>query len=752
MAIIREHTNPQAEYKVGGGYCHYMMTALFAAVAVVLLSSCADWVQGKIPMDSDKLNGSLDGMLTPKEEITELSAPAELFASRGLYAGEIRLNWKEVPGATSYKIWRIVQTGEKTPETEEFTDLLKEVYGSTAYNDRVLSNPMATSEEYANFYFYCVTAENVSKDLSSDYSIPAVGWLMPAPKNVEATKGEAAEYVTVSWDSVPGANSYTVWRTTNAAGYGMTQIDAVLSNRTMYKNVMLQKEQGTEFYYQIVANIGSHSSAPSSLAMGYSLLDGAPQAVENVCVTNGIGTDKTRLTVTWNEGVPATDGGKITYSVYRTSSKDSAYLQVASNLPADKPTYTDKPDKTGVYYYYYVQVVEIAPDELGEGTIELKSPFSKSGSTSDNPAFGCLLSPPSMVECEDADTETKAKLRWSPAIGSEIEGVKFEYHLYGSENKSSWQLLEAAEPSRDGDSFTCEVPRYTFYMIRTYNPAVSIESVNSDMTSPSPDAPTDVHASKTENLTMYSPNKNGVYPVKITWTAPAGDDIKYYVYRSKKPDGGFQKLTDKPMVETEYIDVNTAAKPGEYYYYKVISLNSLNQGKKSNDPANDPAHHARGYGALTAEQWFREYNKTSLKSQSKLTLMHKPNNLDKVGSETIKGDISGTLGYTAKVEGLGARITMPYTDYADFYVTGTNNEVYFRLNGDTNTTSNMSANGKMDGTVKCTGMYPGSAGYDAIEIKGGGAGGGYYVVTTMDLGGNVIFDAAHVDWLVGEER
>ncbi|MDE6773034.1 MAG: fibronectin type III domain-containing protein [Treponemataceae bacterium] len=250
---------------------------------------------------------------------------------------------------------------------------------------------------------------------------------------------------------------------------------------------------------------------------------------------------------------------------------------------------------------------------------------------------------------------------------------------------------------------------------------------------------------------MYSPNKNGVYPVKITWIAPAGDDIKYYIYRSKKTDGGFQKLTAKPIEETEYIDANTTAKPGEYYYYKVISLNSLNQGNKGNDPANDPAHNARGYGALTADQWFREYNKTTVKSQTKLTLMHKPNNLDKVGSETISGDISGTLGYTAKVQGLGARITMPYVDYADFYVTGTQ-EVYFKLNGNTNTTSDMSANGSMDGTVVCTGMYPGNAGYDAIEIKGGGAGGGYYAVTTRDLGGNVIFSDAHVDWLVGEER
>ncbi|MDE5898595.1 MAG: hypothetical protein K2H09_04955 [Treponemataceae bacterium] len=722
-----------------------------AAAAALLLSSCADWVQGKIPMDSDLAHGSLDELLVPEEKITELAAPAELFASQGLYAGKISLTWKEVPGATSYKIWRIVKTDNEMPDTEEFTDLLKEVYGSVAYEDTILLNPTATSAEYGNFYFYCVTAENVSSNLVSAYSSPAAGWLMPAPKNVEAEKGESTESVTITWSPVPGANSYTVWRTTNSAGYSMAKIATVPSNHTAYKNIMLTNEQGTEFYYQIAAQIGANSSAPSSLAMGYSLMDGAPQAVKNVRVVNGIGTDKTRLTVEWDEGAPASDEGTITYSVYRTSSEDSAYLLVAEKIKADVPTFTDRPDKTGVYYYYFIQVVEAKPDELGEGTVELKSSFSKSGPTSDSPAFGCLLSPPSSVECEDAEAEDMSKLKWTPAIGSEVEGVEFKYRIYGSENKSSWQLLESAEPSQEGGTFVCEVPRHTFYMIRTYNPAAGIESVNSGMASPSPNAPTNVRASKTEDLTTYPPNKYGVYPVKITWTPPAGDDISYYVYRSTKPDSAFIKLTSKPIQETEYIDINTAAKAGTYYYYKVVSLNSLEQGSKGNDPANDPNNDARGYGALTAEQWFREYDKNITSSQAKLSLMHKPNNLDKVGSETINGAISGTLGYTASVQGLSARIIMPYKNYADFYIPGTT-EPIFILNGNTNTTSNISANGTMDGTVACTGMYPGEVKYDYVQVKGGAAGGGYYPVTTKDLEGNVIFDSIQVDWTVGDDQ
>lgn len=54
--------------------------------------------------------------------------------------------------------------------------------------------------------------------------------------------------------------------------------------------------------------------------------------------------------------------------------------------------------------------------------------------------------------------------------------------------------------------------------------------------------------------------------------------------------------------------------------------------------------------------------------------------------------------------------------------------MYFTLNGNSNTTANMSSNGTMDGTMSCTGMYPGKIYYDRIDIKGGAAGGGTYGV------------------------
>ena len=353
-----------------------------------------------------------------------------------------------------------------------------------------------------------------------------------------------------------------------------------------------------------------------------------------------------------------------------------------------------------------------------------------------------------------------------------------------------------------------------FFVITTVNEdGVDKESAKSEIVAPVPEAPRDVYATKTAGLktiqnkvaaaggtfdeSLWTVNKNEVYPVLITWDAPKdGADGGYDIYRSTKADSGFKKVDSVSKDKKYYIDSYATAKSGIMYFYKVVSLNSLGQGRKSNTPENDIEHNARGYGAITREQWFREYNKNIASSQKKLTLMHNPSDLDKVGSESVKGNISGTLGYNAKVAGLGAEITMPYTNYADHFISDDSTlGIKFILDGNTDTTSNMSANGHMHETVHCfsrtidvtdaaqiekafenlsepakntikntgdknylCGMYPGYAIYNNLEIKGGAAGGGYYLVQTFELdrkdknSGTVVLAEDKVNWLVGEEK
>ena len=728
--------------------------------------SCYSWYEDKINMDTKTQKFSLWELMYKEPEITVLDAPKQLIVSKGMYNGSIKLHWDEVPYATSYRIERaVIETdlngnAVRIPDEGDFEVLKKMVY-SNNYTDLILANPKESNLEYQKKYYYRVSAENIKRGLESSEFTPisdeSSGWLLPPPAQIEAAKGENEEYIESKWSPVQNASKYLIFRGEKENGLGMEQLDSVKGNVTSYNNHLSQNEKGVEFYYKVCAVLDTGSqSAFTGLAMGYSAKSGAPTPPSEIEVLKPMAESLTSLTVKWKAVTSTT--GTITYNIYRTSSEESIYTLVCSNIPGSTTSFEDKSipkQKTYLKYYYYLQTVK----KNSDGEV-LKSSFSKTGPDSESPAVGWLLSAPKNCEVADSDNNAEVIIRWSPAVG--YEDVNYFYNIYSSDTLDGdfsiniKNRLSAAELTLGEDGYySTKVLREPFYKISTVRDTTNetLESPLSQTIAPSPQAPRNVVASKTgalDGLEKYTPNTNGVYPVLITWEAPEGETpYAYYVYRSTKPDSSFRKISDNPVTGLSFVDENETARAGTPYYYKVVSLNMLIQGKNSNQQTNDTL----GYGALTRDQWFREYNKTVKKSQTKLTLMHKAST-DALGSESKSGDISGTVSYDAQMQGLGARIKMHYANYAEFYIL--NNPamgVYFILTGDTNTTANMSANGTMDGTNRAliSGMYPGYAKYDKLEIKGGGAGGGYYIVCTQDKNGNTVLSEGNVSWTVGEE-
>jgi len=741
-------------------------TKLFTILltSTLLFTSCYQWFEEKVEMDHSSKQSTLSDLFHQDPEITGLTTPTQVLASKGLYSGSVKVNWSAVPNASSYRIERAVVKADESgiPDEGDFQVVEKYFY-KTTYVDTILSNPTYSNEEYGNKYYYRISAENINKGYeSSEFTsisskeTEGLGWLLPAPKKLDAWKGKSTEQVKLTWEGVDKALNYVIYRGTNPSGSGMEKLATILGGNLSYSDNINESEQGTNFYYKVCAKLANGSeSAFTSLAMGYSLKKGAPKCPEGICVENGLGDSTSSITVKWN-AVANADGSEMTYSLYRTSSVDSVYTLIESNISGDTTSKTVTEGlKPGITYYFYLQTVKKNGDDI------LKSAFSETGpeidgKTNTDAVYGFLLSPPSEVEVVDSINSGKIFVRWTPAVGSTEPGVSYTYKIYYSDSENGSYTETTTQPpaglgvSSDG-YYEFEVDKHNFFKVSTIKTA---ESALSFAAAPTPSAPNNVYATKCVggDLIKLSTSVNEVYPVKITWQKPSNDNpYGYYVYRSTKPDSSFRKLTEDPILSTdplEFIDENETARPGSFYYYKVVSLNSLLQGRKSNNPASDPSGNARGYGAITRDQWFREYNKTIMKSQSKLSLMHKAKDTDKLGSETINGDLSGTLYYNAAIAGLGAEIVMHYENYSDF---NTSFGKYFVLTGNTDTTSNMSANGNMHGTVQCSGMYPGSATYDNLQIKGGAAGGGSYDVETRDLSGNVIFPKGTVNWTVGEE-
>jgi hypothetical protein len=737
-------------------------------------TGCYSWFENKIPMDTETGRISLGDLLYQEPELTSLSAPTQVLVSQGKYSGLIKIHWDEVPYANSYRIERAVvepvpTTGAyNVPDEGNFQVLSKYVY-SNNFVDTILAAPSDANKEYSNRYYYRVSAENIPKGLESseftETNVTSCGWLLPPPASIEAAKGENPEFIEINWTAVPLANKYLVYRGEKENGHGMELLDTVSGNRLSYKNTLYSNEKGVEFFYKVCAVLSDGSqSAFTGLALGYSAKDGAPQAPEDIQVTDGNGVSKKSLTIKWKEVAEITGSFvDVKYAVYRTSSVDSIYTLVRNNIPGDTTSITDESLlKPGLKYYYYVQTIAVSDKTATKGEI-LKSPFSKTGPDSTKPAVGWLLSPPSNCEVVDSTDTSKYTLRWTPAVGYEV--IDYLYNIYSSDtlNGEYSPLVSNVEPEigaslGDDGYYSLDVEKQSFYRIATKNDSAGLQSDMGTTVAPCPAAPINVKASKTSSLNgkigNYNPNSNGVYPVEITWSKPVGENpYGYYVYRSTKPDSSFRKITDEPVTDVlSFIDENETARAGTFYYYKVVSLNVLMQGENANEQNAD----TKGYGALTREQWFREYNKTIMSSQNKetgLKLMHKDATAA-LGSETIKGNCTGTCSYNASMAGLGARIIIYYDKYADFYI---NNDpsagYYFLLTGNTNTTANMSANGSMDGknTAGVEGMYPGYAIYDNVQIKGGAAAGGTYTVCTQDKNGNVILNEALISWTVGEE-
>ena len=736
----------------------------FSLFSFLLFVSCADMFQQKIPYT--QRSSTLDDLFAADvgEGDIKLAVPAQFNVDSHYSATEIRLTWRIVPGADYYRLERAVaepvmkETGPEweTPDEgdyeihERFVYPSSNMYTNVTYTDVILTSAVPDSPKYENKYFYRVSAFSSMKNREeSDPTQPESGMLFRAPTGVKATGGKFVDRIEVDWEKSENAASYEIWRSGSATGAALF-LRTVPGNQNWFTNEVPQADQGKDFYYMITAVNGSgKKSLSSSAAYGYARIYGAPACPEvRLAADSGRGNSTSQIKIEWDSILEP----GIYYVVFRYSSDDSSLTRLTGNTP--NPYWTDTLTlKEGVYYYYKVQAVV---DEIGSDRV-LKSEIS------DSTPAGFILSPPDTVIAEK-DGDSTVTVKWLPAIGGEIERAAYTYKVYtdSSANGSFTTPVGHEVPSSQTDaegyiSATVLSAAGAFFKIATVNGLV--ESGKSPTVSPPPAAALIEGASQYAFISpSEAANANGVYPVKITWKKPANNDENpafYHIQRSTRAGSGFSRITgtalradgtglagyslDENTGVYSFIDRNETARPGRKFYYRVLSLNQLEQG-------SFPSDECVGWGALTHIQYMLEYNKTMSSALKKLTYMHKPGSTEKLGKETKYGSISGSIYYDGAISGLGARIIIELTNYADFYIENAqDNGAYFILSGNSNTTANMSSNGTMDGTMTCTGMYPGKVYYDRIEIKGGAAGGGSYGI--WPDGG---FQRAEVQWTVVE--
>ncbi len=270
------------------------------------------------------------------------SATAGLKVASGGY-NALKLTWTATSGATNYEIYRATSaTGAYTLVTTTLAT------AGSSYTNTGLS--------FNTTYYYKVRAYSLYSSVKtySGYSSVASAKTLPlAPASVVASS-PSYNSIKLSWAAVPGANGYSVYRSTSATGT-FTLISTVTT--AYYTNASLTP--GATYYYKVSAYrlVGTTKVyGPQCAAVSKRVV---PATITNL---TAVRYSSTSIKLTWG-GISGASG----YEIYRSTAASGTYTLLKAQTLL---TYTNTALKTGTTYYYKVRSYRLV------GTTKVYSDFS----------------------------------------------------------------------------------------------------------------------------------------------------------------------------------------------------------------------------------------------------------------------------------------------------------------------------------------------------------------------------------------
>lgn len=258
--------------------------------------------------------------------------------------------------------------------------------------------------------------------LYSDWSdIVSIQLSYEAP-NITSVKSSGAVQITLSWEAVPGAGGYRIYRsTTENEGYHKikTITDADTLSYTDKKDLIT----GTTYYYKICTYNedftypnGNDSKVFSAIPMPSKLKLSAKSA------------GYSSIQLNWK-----TETGITGYILYRSDSKDGTFKKIKTITDCETTTYTNKKLTTGKTYYYKVKAYTTVDDTKYKGS-----------ASSAAKAVPAVLAP--TISSIKMAAVTKATLTWTKISGAS------GYVIYRSSSKDG--TYEKIGKVKDGKTVT----------------------------------------------------------------------------------------------------------------------------------------------------------------------------------------------------------------------------------------------------------------------------------------------------------
>ena len=504
----------------------------------------------------------------------EASAEVLLGAPENLSAvssdAGIDLTWIKLSGTESHEIYRYTTANCMTSRADIDDCSSYQTFSSSSdaeYTDTTVSG--------GSFYYYRVAALQTGLEpgeLSNEVGVAAE---LLAPKINYAQAGYGA--ITLDWNSVNGADSYTIYRYLTAScltDSSLTCAEATLSaTGTNYTDTGLD---GLQTYYYRIAAASNDASVPDSpLSNEVSATTYLP-APTNLSATPG----ELSISLSWEAiTVPDLDDSKITYFVYRytntntncTAPHEPALNASCTDLLSDTSSnnsYTDNNFTAGGSSYKYrvqAQYIDGATTYLGDISTE-------------------VLAQPILGSPDNPDLErgsASLTLSWDPV--AEADAYLVHYHDDASCASTTNNISACAgysEATTSATSFAVSNldPSQTYYF------TVQASKTGADSLSGYSAVVSD-HPYLAE-ITGFQAYASDALELTAEWDALAGAD-SYTVYFHQDPDCTYTGYsTQASQSNCSAITANTTSSlfmefssniiASEIYYFQVQASNANN--------------------------------------------------------------------------------------------------------------------------------------------------------------------------------
>ena len=435
----------------------------------------------------------------------------DVAATAGTSAGDVSISWSAVDWAVGYNIYRST--------VDNFSQaMLLASTADTAYVD-------ATALPGTWYYYWIVSVANGGEWMTS--ASAAGNRKIGVPRNVAASDGTSADWITVTWNVVEGAVSYRILRATTEFVENAAEVGTSAGTSWMDLNAA----NGVTYNYWVVAVGASFEGEASASDVGYLRL----ASPEGVTASNGGFAD--RVKIAWNAVAGASH-----YRVYRSASASGSKTPVSGWQTM--LNYSDTTAEPGVTYYYFVVA---AADNEGRNA----SGYSAG-------AAGSLkIGAPTGVYATDGTSATGVTVSWNATPGAE------GYKVYrGTSNNPDAAEEVSSVPSVSFDDTTAAPGTLYFYWVTATNTVSESAKSAVETGFRSIPAPTGVTATTT----------SGAAAVTVSWQPVAGA-VYYRVYRGTRTGSDYAVEIDT-TTETTYADESGAANRTYYYSVKAVGTSS----------------------------------------------------------------------------------------------------------------------------------------------------------------------------------